>query len=45
VNMCRTVNDAPEWLASIVQAVLVPVSVPAFVKVSVPLIPRLLNCG
>src|SRR4051812_36364039 len=45
VNMCRTVNDAPEWLGSIVQTVLVPVSVPALVSVSVVLISCLLNCG
>ena len=33
VNMCRTVDDAPEWLGSMVQTVLTPV-VPALVNVS-----------
>src|SRR5215212_6678799 len=43
VNMCRTVNDAPEWLGSIVQVVLAAVSDPAPVAACVVLIPHLLN--
>src|SRR5829696_3564909 len=42
VNMCRTVNDAPEWLGSIIQTVLVVVSA---VVACVVLIPHLLNYG
>jgi hypothetical protein len=38
VNMCRTVNDAPEWLGSIVQTVVTPLSVPALSSVSLLLI-------
>src|SRR5215213_2348429 len=45
VNICRTVNDAPEWLGSIVQTVLVVVSALASVVACVVLIPHLLNCG
>src|SRR5215213_9714557 len=45
VNMCRTVNDAPEWLGSIVQTVLAVVSALAAVAVCVVLIPHLLDCG
>src|SRR5215217_7750978 len=45
VHMCRTVNDAPEWLGSIVQSVLVAVSVPAVVNDSAALIASLLNRG
>src|SRR5215212_10887013 len=43
VNMCRTVNDAPEWLGSIIQTVLPVVLEPAEVAASVALIPRLLS--
>src|SRR5215212_951704 len=45
VNICRTVNDAPEWLGSIVHTVLAPVSAPGLVDVWVALISCLLNCG
>src|SRR5829696_3598463 len=45
VNMCRTVNDAPEWLGSIVQTVLAAVSEPTVVAACVELIPHLLNRG
>src|ERR687889_729098 len=43
VNMCRTVNDAPEWLGSIVQVVLAAASDSAPVAVCVVLIPHLLD--
>src|SRR5215208_176020 len=43
VNMCRTVNDAPEWLGSIIQTVLPAVLEPAEVAACVALMPRLLN--
>src|ERR671916_1835698 len=42
VNMWRTVNEAPEWLGSIIQTVLVVVSALA---ACVVLIPHLLNYG
>src|SRR5215203_834555 len=45
VNMCLTVNDAPEWLGSIVHTVLTPVSVPTPVNVSEALIFCLLDSG
>src|SRR5215203_1887440 len=45
VNMCRTVNEAPEWLGSIVHTILVVVSALAAVVACVVLIPHLLNCG
>src|SRR5215217_3583141 len=45
VNMCLTVNDAPEWLGSLVHTVLTPVSVPTPVNVSEALIFCLLNSG
>src|SRR5918993_1437855 len=43
VNMCRTVNEAPEWLGSIIQTVLPAVSAPAPVAACVVLIPLLLD--
>src|SRR5918998_3199579 len=42
VNMWRTVNEAPEWLGSIIQTVLVVVSA---VVACIMLIPHLLNYG
>src|ERR671910_206192 len=44
VNMCRTVNDAPEWLGSIIQTVLAAVPDPVAVADCVVLIPLLLKC-